>query len=264
MTQPAALLVRGQVMHERMRPVQHRFVYPVFYVKVNLSRLAQIRSRWFGIDKLRVVSLRLRDYGPRDGSDLAEWMRALLRSSGIPADGDIWLQTFPRLFGFVFNPVSFWYCHDRAGVLRAVLAEVNNTFGESHRYLLHAQVAIDGKLDLVVAKTMHVSPFCQTTGTYRFRFTDDAARATSLVQLDYDDGQGVLIKTAVGGRVETLTDRRLLGALWRQPWQALGIVAGIHWQAGKLWLKGVGWYAKPAPPDSFLTDSGKQKEGTTS
>eukprot|EP01037_Dinobryon_pediforme_P019287 gene19287-19681_t len=128
----AAYLLRGQVMHERLRPVHHRFVYPVFCVRLNLARLAEAGNIWFGIDRRRLMSLRMRDYGPRDGSSLDAWMRLQLSQAGLPADGEIWLQTFPRVFGIVFNPVSFWYCHDSNGVLRAVLAEVNNTFGQTY------------------------------------------------------------------------------------------------------------------------------------
>ena len=133
---PAAQLIRGQVMHERQRPVRHRFVYPVFYLRLDVARLDELNSYWFGVDRRRPVSLHVRDYGPRDGSSLELWMRALLHEHGINAGGEILLQTFPRVFGFAFNPVSFWYCHDVEGGLRAVLAEVSNTFGETHRYLL--------------------------------------------------------------------------------------------------------------------------------
>src|SRR5271165_1651037 len=138
MNSAPALLIRGHVMHERLRPLRNRFVYPVFYLRLDLARLHEIESAWFGIDRWRPVSIRIRDYGPRDGSDLASWMRATLAGVGIAADGPIWLQTFPRIFGFVFNPVSFWHCYDKQEKLRAVLAEVNNTFGETHRYLLTA------------------------------------------------------------------------------------------------------------------------------
>ena len=130
-----ALLIHGHVMHERLRPARNRFVYPVFYVRLNLSRLDELNSPLFGIDRWRPISLRTRDYGPRDGSSLTGWMRATLADAGIDADGEIWLQTFPRIFGFAFNPVSFWYCYDRQENLRAVLAEVNNTFGVTyHQY----------------------------------------------------------------------------------------------------------------------------------
>jgi len=246
MTIPA-YLIRGQVMHERFRPVRHRFVYPVFCLRLNLARLAEAGNLWFGVDRRRLMSLRTRDYGPRDGSDLDQWMRAQLKEAGLPHDGEIWLQTFPRLFGFVFNPVSFWYCHDRHGTLRAVLAEVNNTFGETHRYLLSGSEgqAITADTRLVCAKAMHVSPFCEVRGSYRFRFRDTAE--TVMVGIDYDDGNGPLINTAIGGKRRVLTAASALQALLAQPFMTVGIVVKIHWQAWKLWRRHVPFFRKPEP-----------------
>lgn len=247
----AARIISGQVMHERLRPVLHRFVYPVFYLRVNLARLNELNSAWFGINRWRVAALYTKDYGARDGSDLESWMRTLLQQAGIKADGEIWLQTFPRLFGYVFNPVSFWYCYDKTGALRAVLAEVNNTFGESHRYLLSDAQAITEHSTLIGKKNLHVSPFCQVQGTYRFRFRDLAD--SNFVSLDYHDENGLLIKTAVGGRSEAFTARRILRAVLKQPFLTFGIVLGIHWQAFKLWRKGVPFFSKPAAPRQYLS-----------
>jgi len=251
-----AYLIRGQVMHERLRPVVHRFVYPVFYLRINVARLEDAGNRWFGIDRRRLMSLRTRDYGPRDGSSLDAWIRDHLRNAGLPADGEIWLQTFPRLFGVVFNPVSFWYCHDRSGALRAVLAEVNNTFGETQRYLLAApdQGVISADTHLQCAKVMHVSPFCEVRGTYHFRFRDTAT--TAMVGIDYDDGQGVLMHTAVGGKVQALDRSSARKALLAQPFMSAGILLKIHWQAWKLWRKRVPFFSKPeraAGADSLVT-----------
>ena len=243
-------------MHERLRPVLHRFVYPVFYLRLNLARLDEAGNRWFGVDRRRLMSLRTRDYGPRDGSSLDAWMRAHLRAAGLPADGEIWLQTFPRLFGVVFNPVSFWYCHDRSGALRAVLAEVNNTFGETHRYLLAApdHGVIGAGTRLQCAKLMHVSPFCEVRGSYHFRFRDNAS--ATMVGIDYDDGQGLLMHTAVGGRMQALDLRSARQAILAQPFMSAGIIVKIHWQAWKLWRKRVPFFRKPervAGADSLVT-----------
>jgi len=238
-------------MHERLRPVLHRFVYPVFYVRVNLARLEELNSGWFGVNRRALASLRTRDYGPRDGSDLQQWMRTILHDAGIPADGEIWLQTFPRLFGFAFNPVSFWYCHDQSGALRAVLAEVNNTFGQTHRYVLSSDAPITLQTRLVSTKNLHVSPFCQVQGHYSFTFRETAQ--TSLVSLNYFDGQGLLIKTTVGGNVSDLTPAQIRNAILRQPWLTCSIVLGIHWQALRLWLKKVPWFSKPTAPINPLS-----------
>lgn len=235
-------------MHERLRPVKHRFVYPVFYLRLNLARLDELNSVWFGINKRRLVSLQTRDYGPRDGSCLYKWIRSLLTEHGISADGEILLQTFPRVFGFTFNPVSFWFCYDVQGGLRAVLAEVNNTFGQSHRYLLYVgpnkTIAYGNVLECT--KRLHVSPFCEVRGNYRFRFRQ--TEAASFTAIDYEDDQGLLIKTFVGGHTQAMTSSTLLRALARQPFLTFGIVVRIHWQALRLWIKRVPFYSKPAAP----------------
>ncbi|MGK5036749.1 DUF1365 domain-containing protein [Janthinobacterium sp. LB3P118] len=246
MKPPAAQLLHGQVTHVRLRPVSHRFVYPLFYVRMNLARLDECQSRWFGVDRWRPLSIWRRDYGPRDGSSLEQWMRALLREHDIDADGDIWLQTFPRVAGYVFNPVSFWHCHDTAGQLRAVLAEVNNTFGECHRYLMRIARTAGGSATATAVKQMHVSPFCEVKGHYRFRFRLDGA--SHCTGLDYHDGDSVLLRTALSGRPVAMTDSALAAALLRYPLLGLGIVLRIHWQAFRLWLKHVPFFSKPPAP----------------
>ncbi|MFL9907695.1 DUF1365 domain-containing protein [Paraburkholderia sp. RL17-337-BIB-A] len=246
---PAAWLLTGNVMHERLRPKHHRFTYPVFYVRCDLDRLASLDREWFGIDRWRLLSLRRRDHGPRDGSDLATWMRAQLSAAGIEeADGRIWLQAFPRVFGYAFNPVSFWFCHDRDGHLRALLAEVRNTFGARHSYLLSAagNAPITADTTLKCRKVLHVSPFCRVEGSYEFRVRETPNSA--FVSIDYRDADGLLIRTALGGRLKPLTRSAALAALIRQPLLTVGVVARIHWQALRLAVKRAPFYGKhPAP-----------------
>ena len=122
MTSPRIFL--GHVMHRRLRPAVNAFVYPVFYVQLPLRDLASANCGIFSVNRRNVLSFHDADHGPRDGSPLLPWIEALLTQRGLPSDGEIVLQTFPRLFGYVFNPVSFWYCHDRGGALIAILAEV--------------------------------------------------------------------------------------------------------------------------------------------
>jgi DUF1365 family protein len=166
------------------------------------------------------------------------------------------LQTYPRVLGFVFKPVSFWYAHAADGRLVAVLAEVNNTFGERHAYLLHGAELGWGR-EVTAAKVFHVSPFCATRGGYRFRFmrTDvGVAEAGRVVaRVDHDDEGGPLLSTSVSGHLQPLTR----GALWRvwaaMPVLTLGVVARIHWQALQLWLKRVPFVRKPVPPAVFVS-----------
>ena len=244
---PDAWLLRCRVMHERVRTTRNRFVYPVFCVRVDLDNLARLDRWWFGIDRAGVLSLRRRDYGPRDGGDLAAWMRAELRAAGLPDDGPIWLQTFPRVFGYAFNPVSFWYCHDRDGRLRALLAEVTNTFGGRHAYLLSApdRGAIDADTVLATRKRLHVSPFNDVQGHYAFRVRESAE--TAFVGIDYFDDSGVLLHTAIGGRKAPLSGTAAAAALLRQPWVTLSVTLRIHWQALRLWLQGLPFHGRRPP-----------------
>jgi len=248
-----ALLCTGSVMHARFAaqqsPAGHRFVYPLFFVALPLSSLHDAGNRWFGIEQARPLSLRFRDHGARDGSPLEPWIRRLLAAEGITAaDGEVVLQAFPRLFGYVFNPVSFWFCHDKSGALRAVLAEVRNTFGDHHNYLVaHGdQRPITAADTLTARKIFHVSPFFPVAGDYHFRF--DVSPQRRRVHLDYWlDGERVLA-TVLGGTPQTLDAAAARRALLRQPLQALAVVWRIHWQAVRLWWKGAVFHSRPQPP----------------
>lgn len=240
----------GHVMHRRLRPAVHAFHYPVFYFRVRLQALEQVSQPLLSINRFNLLSLHFADHGARDGSPPLPWIRALLEREGIDADGDIWLQAFPRVLGYVFNPVSFWYCHGRDGGLKAVLAEVNNTFGEHHNYLLVSPDGgdiADGQT-LLVRKVFHVSPFMAVHGFYRFRFHSGHGGGRNLVRIEYADEAGDLLITSVSGVAAPLTTSTLLRALIAYPWQSVGVIARIHWQALRLWLKRVPFFSKPVPP----------------
>ena len=243
----AARLLTGRVTHLRLRPAPHRFVYPVIYVSFDLARLAQNERWWLRIDRLAPLSLATRDHGPRDGRPLETWMRERLAEADIPADGPIWLQTMPRLFGYAFNPVSFWFCHDRAGALRALYADVRNTFGGHHGYLLSApgHAPIDDHTVLVCRKTFHVSPFCDVTGHYIFRVRRDGERV--VVAIDYADAEGLILRTALTLRATPLNGAIALRTLIRRPMDIVAVILRIHWQALRLGLKRVPFYGSRPP-----------------
>jgi DUF1365 family protein len=251
---PAPRLITGHVMHRRLRPAVNAFVYPVFYVQLPLRRLLAAECGVFSVNRRNLLSFREADHGPRDGSPLLPWIEQLLRRHGLPHDGEIILQTFPRVLGYVFNPVSFWFCHDRRGDLIAVLAEVNNTFGGTHSYLLHhGGKPLSADCILNAEKAFHVSPFCTVEGHYRFRFRLDKSRQQ--VRIDYADAGGPLLLTAISGAPQAWQTSGLLGALLRMPLLTFGVMARIHWQALKLWLKGVPFHgahlnAPASPPAS--------------
>ncbi|MCW5624199.1 MAG: DUF1365 domain-containing protein [Burkholderiales bacterium] len=243
------LLFVGRVMHARLRPARNAFNYRVFFVRMPLSALPSVGGRLFSLDRFNLFSFHRRDHGPRDGGALEPWIRALLNREGLTAaDGEIWLQCFPRVLGYVFNPVSFWLCHDRDGALRAVLCAVSNTFGEHHNYLVaHPdQRPIAPGDELQARKVFHVSPFCEVEGRYRFRFAVDPA--DTQIRIDYDDPSGRLLATSIAGVAHPLTSRRLLHVFAAYPWMTVGVIVRIHWQALRLWWKGVPFFRKPVPP----------------
>jgi len=251
---PAPKLFRGTVMHRRLRPATNHFLYRVFFLSIPLSNVDALANRWFGVNRWNLLGFHFRDHGARDGSHPLGWIRALLGREGLAvADGEVWLQTFPRVLGYVFNPVSFWLCHDRAGALRAIVCEVNNTFGERHCYLLaHPDLRpIAPGEALGARKVFHVSPFCRVEGEYRFRFV--AGDRHALARIDYRDAAGDLLHTSLSGRAVPYSARATLAAFCAHPWMTLGVMARIHWQALRLWAKRVPFFPKPVPPMEEVT-----------
>lgn len=243
----SAQLYNGHVMHARVRPVRHQFRYPIFFIGLDVDQLPASRW-WLGINRPGLTSFHCANHG--DGSDKpGQWLRGLLQQHGLGAiNGRIELHCFPRVLGYHFKPVSFWYCHDRSGELRAVLAEVNNTFGERHCYLLQAVAGavISGDTELMAQKVLHVSPFCEVRGFYRFRFREQDGRRS--VYLDYHDDDGLLLVTSMHGIPQPLGMTALLRAFIAYPWQSLAIILRIHWQALLLFFKRVPWFSKPGAP----------------
>jgi len=234
-------------MHQRLHPAAHRFSYSVYFLRLPIHDLGAIRLRGFSVDRFNLLSFHQADHG--DGGDALGWARGLLEQHGIRADGEIWLTTFPRVLGYAFKPVSFWHCHARDGRLRAVLAEVNNTFGERHVYLLRTD---DPDATLHADKVFHVSPFFPVRGRYRFAFQvgEDHFRS----RIDYDDGSGESLRTAWWGRGEPLTSGACLRAFFLYPLMTWNVVARIHLQALRLFLKRVPFHRKPPVPLKEVTE----------
>ncbi len=252
------LIGSGQVRHTRLRPARHAFAYPTFFLMLPLRSLRANGSAAMAYNRRGWLSFFDADHGdgrgPQQGGALA-WMEALLAQHGIDdADGEIWLHTYPRVLGYTFKPVSFWYCERADGSLRAVVAEVNNTFGERHCYLLDRPRYGE---ELRADKVFHVSPFCRVEGEYRFRFmrTEREGQARTVVRVDLHDAGGALLQTSVSGVLQPCSASAIRQVLLGQPLMTLALIARIHWQALRLWLKRVPFFRKPAPPAEFVTHS---------
>lgn len=242
----------GEVRHRRIRPAGHAFRYRAFFLRAPLEALERRGGGLLlGFNRPALLSLHAADHG--QGGLVRGWLESLLSDAGIRADGPIWLHAFPRVLGYAFKPVSFWFCHRADGVLVAVVAEVNNTFGERHLYLL-SQVdgaALPQGRELVAEKQFHVSPFCTVAGRYRFRFFNTPDRA--LARIDHDDAQGPLLMTSLSGRFVPATSRTALRALLTYPLFSLAVIARIHWHALILWWRRVPFHSKPERPQHSLT-----------
>ncbi|WP_198970334.1 DUF1365 domain-containing protein [Xylophilus sp. ASV27] len=250
-----ALIGFGQVRHRRLRPTVNAFAYPTYFLLLPMRTLRRdpAAAGPLAWNRRGALGFHDRDHGdgrgPAQGGALA-WLDELLAAEGIDdAQGEVWLHCYPRVLGFTFKPVSFWYCHRADGGLRAIVVEVNNTFGERHCYLLDQPA---WGAELRAAKCFHVSPFCRVEGGYRFRFlrARHGAREHTVARVDHDDAEGPLLRTSVSGQLEPLTRASQRRALWRYPAMTLGVVARIHWQALRLWCKRVDFFRKPAPPDA--------------
>ena len=243
----------GHVHHTRLRPNSHRFVYPTFNLMLPMRTLQEQphRAGVLSFNRKGFLSFWDKDHGdgrgPAEGGSLG-WLREVLHAQQISdADGEIWLQCFPRVWGYSFKPVSFWYCHRQDGSLRAIVVEVNNTFGERHTYVLdNPQYG----QEIHANKAFHVSPFCQVEGSYRFEFqrTGNALPSKVNVRIDYADAQGPLLLTGVTTRLHPLSASTRRQALWKYPLMTLAVIARIHWHALLLWFKRVPFHSKPQPP----------------
>ncbi len=249
-----ALVGFGQVRHTRHRPRHNAFAYPTCFLMLPMRSLRTHGPGALARNRRAALSFHDADHGA-GGPDALAWMEQLLAEQGIQdADGEVWLHTYPRVLGHTFKPVSFWYCHRADGSLRAVVAEVNNTFGERHCYLLDRPRY---GVPCTATKVFHVSPFCPVRGEYRFVFmrTQQAGHDRTVARIDYHDEAGgpVLIGTSVSGTLEPLTPQSQRRALWSHPLLTLGVIGRIHWQAMRLWFKRTPFFRQPAAPADFVT-----------
>lgn len=248
-------IFEGQVAHERSRPARNRFRYRVYMLYLDLAELGELdrSAKRFRYNRPGWISFYDRDHGPRNGSPLRPWIDDVLARVGIDlGGGPVRILSFPRSAGFRFFPASFWYCFSTDGVLRAVLAEVHNTFGGQHNYLLHrGGEPVSFSEDLFAYKVFHVSPFIPLGGKYRFRFT---APGDALSVSIHEDVEGSpLLVAGVSGRALPIDDTTLKLLTWRYGPMPLRAWLLIHFQAIRLALKRVPLYNDPGMPEEETT-----------
>lgn len=246
----AAALYTGKVMHARMKPVAHRFTYEVFSTLLDLDRLEEAAraSSFFSVGRFNLVSFFEKDHGRRDGSSLRAHVNGLLREAGLAAPARVMLLCYPRILGFTFNPLSVYWCYDARGALAALVYEVRNTFGEMHTYVAPVRAGEVSAAGVRQArdKIFYVSPFMDMDMRYHFRLQPPGDRIG--VRILETDAEGPILAATFSGSRRPFTTRALVAACARLPFLTLKIVAAIHVEALRLWIKGLRLRPRPAPP----------------
>lgn len=236
-------LLVGKVQHRRARPFRYGLEHDVFYVALDLGELDEVaeRSRLIGRNRRAIVGFRDADHLPGGAQDLDRDVRAILRADGVePRDWQITLITNLRVFGYVFNPASFYLCRDESSALRRVIVEVHNTFGERHLYVLRPSAGDATAFRAGMAKDFFVSPFISVDGRYAVHVRDNEDGVRIAIALRQDETP--MLSTSLLLRRRALTDRTLLRALLRHPLLTQRTISLIHWHAFRLWLKGAPFF----------------------
>lgn len=254
MNSAASGLYMGSVMHRRLRGRAHRLQYRIFMALLDLDEIDALngRLRLFSRGRFNLFAFYDSDYGAGTDQPLRDQIETHMRAAGLAPDGGaIRLLTMPRMLGFAFNPVSLFFCYDRGGTLVAIHYEVNNTFGERHGYFLPVERGDQEQVRQHCTKAFHVSPFIGMALRYDFRVAPPAQGMT--LGIAGSDAQGTVITAAFTAQRRSLTDRVLALAFVSYPLLTLKVVAGILWEALKLWLKGIGLHDHPNPPEHAVT-----------
>ena len=245
----------GTVVHERVRPKRHRLRYNVFALLLDIDELTKLsRDLWvFGYNCSAPIAFFDCDHGPADGTPIRPWVEQHLRSAGVFVDdGPIRLLCYPRIFGYVFNPISVYFCYDQSDQLKATLYEVCNTYNERHTYIIPVDNSGKKVIRQAVQKSMYVSPFIGMESTYHFRVVPPASRINVVIR--QEDVNGLLLAASFKGDRTDISGRALAMTLARFPLLTFKVTAGIHWEALQLWIKGLKFIAH-TPADNRIESS---------
>ena len=244
----------GTVMHQRHRPKKHLLKYKVFSLLLDLEELSLLSQNlhFFSYNAFNLFSFHDRDFGNGNGSSLIRYVRKQLASHGMrDISGPIRLLAYPRILGFVFNPLAVYYCYKDTGKLGAVLYEVNNTFGQRHSYLIPIQQDHDEITLHQCKKQFYVSPFVSMDTNYQFRV--EAPTNKLHLEIRETNPEGKLLDACFSGLRQEITDWTLLRLFFTHPLMTLKVVLGIHWEALKLWMKKIPLVPRPDPPKTSIT-----------
>lgn len=251
-----SFLSYAKVFHKRVTPSVNQFCYDVFYICLDIDNLRNIKSKFLSIDKFNIFSFYQKNHGARDGSNLRLWLNEILKKFKIDNVEQVMLLSHPKILNFGFNPVSFWFCLDMNNNLLAVLAEVNNTFGEYHSYLIFNKDKKPITQDqwFEAKKEFHVSPFYKVDGSYKFRFIFNKKKIA--VWIDYFNDDKTLL-TSIAAQNKDLNDLNLIKSFLKYPFMMFKVIVLIHWQALKILFKKNKYIPKPKQSNKKITSSGE-------
>ena len=239
-----SLIYTGNVIHKRFKPKIHSFNYKVFSLLIDLSELDVLDKslRLFSYNKFNIISFYEKDHGPRDGSSLRNWVIDNLKKNNIETnDVQIKLLCYPRIFNYVFNPLSVFYVYDKNSELISILYEVKNTFGEQHVYVFKTKKN-QNLIQHICKKKFHVSPFIKMDCVYFFRLLKPSNKISVIIDLNDQDGK-ILYASQDGFRSD-LNNKNLIKSYLKHPLMSFKIILAIHFEAFKLWTKGIKFIKK--------------------
>ena len=234
-----SFIYNGSVIHKRFKPKEHFFKYKVFSLLIDLSELYDLDKRisFFSINKFNLISFYEKDHGERDGSSLISWVKLNLKKNNINLENiKIKLLCYPRILGYVFNPLSVFFVYDENGKLISILYEVKNTFGEQHTYVFR----VDNESNLIqnnCSKKFHVSPFIEMDCKYFFRILNPTDKLSVII--DQYDKEGKILFASQDGNKSDLNSKQLIKSYLKHPLMTFKIISAIHFEAFKLWVKGI-------------------------
>ena len=235
----SSCIYNGSVIHKRFKPKEHFFKYKVFSLFIDLSELNELDNnlKFFSLNKFNLISFYEKDHGERDGSSLLRWVKSNLSNNNISTEKiKIKLLCYPRIFGYVFNPLSVFFVYDKNEKLVSILYEVKNTFGEQHTYVFR----VDNENNLIqnnCSKKFHVSPFIQMDCNYFFKILKPGERLSIII--DQYDPSGKILFASQDGKKANLTGKELIKSYLKHPLMTFKIISAIHFEAFKLWIKGI-------------------------